>query len=173
MSFLTAIWLLPFAVALHEAEEWNILPWYQRNFVNLPAKTNTSIRTFLVAFTLFGFLFTAFATLPRDPKIAAFVILPFVAGACLNALQHLFYTVYFKQYAPGVVTSVFLYLPLSGYLTFRALEENLVPVGYVLLLAILVAIALIQTIQAGNTFTPMFHAISRLGMALSKWLHIS
>jgi len=48
MSFLTAIWLLPIALALHEAEEWNILGWEQRNFVNLPAKTNASVRTFLV-----------------------------------------------------------------------------------------------------------------------------
>ncbi len=46
MSFLTAIWLLPVALLLHEAEEWNILRWEQRNFVNLPAKTNVSVRTF-------------------------------------------------------------------------------------------------------------------------------
>ncbi|SRR6266567_7318237 len=89
MSFLTAIWLLPVALLLHEAEEWNILRWEQRNFVNLPAKTNAGVRTFLVFFTLFGFLWTALA-----------------AGAFLNALQHLFYTLYFRQYTPGVITSV-------------------------------------------------------------------
>lgn len=172
MSFLTAIWLLPIALALHEAEEWNILRWEQRNFVNLPAKTYASTRTFLVFFTLLGFLWTALAALPNNPTIAAFVLLPFAAGAFLNALQHLFYTMYFKQYAPGVITSVVLFLPITGYLTARAIEENLVPVGYVVVLVTLTILGLIQTMKAGNTFTPFFRAISHFGMALSKWLHI-
>ncbi len=172
MSFLTAIWLLPIAVALHEAEEWNILRWEQRNFINLPAKTHTSVRTFLVFFTLLGFLWTALAALPHNPRIAAFMILPFAAGAFLNTLQHLFYTIYFREYAPGVITSVVLYLPISGYLTARAIRENLVPVVYVVVLVILAILGLIQTIKAGNTFTPTFRAISHFGMALSKWLHI-
>ena len=116
MSFLTATWLLPVAIALHEAEEWNILDWEQRNFVNLSDKTHTSVRTFLVFFTLLGFLCTALVTLPNNPKIAAFLFLPFAAGACLNALQHLFYTFYFRQYAPGVITSVVLYIPIVVYL---------------------------------------------------------
>lgn len=173
MSFLTAIWLVPFALALHEAEEWNILRWEQRNFVNLPAKTHAGVRAFLVFFTLFGFLCTTLATLPNNPKIAAFVFLPFAAGAFLNALQHLFYTVYFRQYAPGVITSVGLYLPISGYLTVRAIQENLVPIVYVVVLGILAILGLIQTMKAGNPFIPAFPAFSQFGMALSKWLDIS
>jgi hypothetical protein len=172
VSFLTAIWLLPIALAFHEAEEWNILPWYRRNFVNLPPKTNTSVRTFLVFFTLFGFLWTALAALTKNPKIAAFLFLPFVAGAFFNAIQHLFYTLYFRQYAPGVVTSVMLYIPLSGYLITRAIAENLVPVVYIGLLVVLVILGLIQTMRAGKTFIPFFRAISHFGMRLSEWLHI-
>jgi len=74
---------------------------------------------------------------------------------------------------PGVITSVVLYLPISGYLTASAIQENLVPVRYVVALGILVMLGLIQTMKAGNTFTPLFRAISHFGMALSKWLHIS
>lgn len=172
MSFLTAIWLLPVALLFHEAEEWNILRWEQRNFVNLPVKTNVSVRTFLVVFTLFGFLWTALAALPNNPTIAAFVFLPFAAGAFLNALQHLFYTIYFRQYAPGVITSVVLYLPIVGYLTTRAIEENLVPAAYVVVLVILTILGLIQTIRAGNIATSPFRAISHTGVVLSKWLHL-
>lgn len=168
MSFLTAIWLLPIALALHEAEEWNILGWEQRNFVNLLAKTHASVRTFLVFFSLFGFLWTALAALFNNPKIAAFVLLPLAAGAFLNALQHLFYTMCFRQYAPGVITSVVLYLPTSAYRTTRAIQENLVPVAYVVVLGILAILGLIQTMKAGNTFIPFFRAISHFGMALSK-----
>lgn len=171
-SFLTAIWLLPIALAFHELEEWNILGWEQRNFLNVPAKTNTSVRTFLVFFTLLGFLWAALAALPNNPTIAAFVILPFAAGALLNALQHLFYTLYFKQYSPGVITAVVLYLPIVGYLTARAIKENLVPVIYVAALGILTIPGLIQTIKAGNTFTPAFRAFSHIGVTLSRWLRL-
>lgn len=172
MPYLTAIWLLPAALAIHEAEEWNILPWEQRNFVNLPAKTHASVRTFLAFFTLFSFLWTALAALPNNPTIAAFMLLLLASGGFLNALQHLFYTIYFRQYAPGIVTSVVLLLPISSYLTARAIQENLVPVVYVGALGIVVILGLIQTMKAGNTFIPAFRAVSHIGMALSKWLHI-
>lgn len=159
-------------MALHEVEEWNILNWEQRNFANLPAKTNTSVRTFLVFLTLFGFLWTALAAWPNNLKFAAYMILALAAGAFLNTLQHLFYTMYFRQYAPGVITSVVLYLPISGYLVAKAIAENLVPVGYVVGLGILAILGLIQTIKAGNTFISLFRSISRLGVALSKMLHL-
>jgi len=168
MPFLTAIWLLPIAVVLHEAEEWNILRWEQRNFINLPAKTDRSIRVFLVLFSLFGILWTALAALPNNPTIAAFMSLPFAAGAFWKALQRLFYTVRFRQYAPGVVTAVVFYLPIAGYLTARAIEEDLVPAAYVLVLGVLAILGLIQTMKAGNTFSPFFRVIT----ALSKWLRI-
>jgi len=172
MPFLTAIWLFPVALALHEAEEWNILGWQQRNFVNLPAKTHASVRTVLVFVILLGFLCTALAAWPNNLTIAAFVLFPFAAIGFLNALQHLFYTMYFRQYAPGVITSVVLLLPISGYLTARAIQENLVPLVYVVVLMLLVILGLIQTMNAGNTLIPAFRAISHFGMALSKWLHI-
>ena len=173
MSFLTVIWLLPIAVALHEAEEWNILRWEQRNFVDLPTKTDATVRTFLVFFTLFGFLWTTLAALPHSPTIAAYVILPFAAGAFLNTLQHVYYTVYFKQYAPGVITSVLVYLPVVVYMTAKAIEEHLVATAYVAVLVILAVFGLIQTIKAGRTFTSSFRFFSRIGIVLAKWLHIS
>jgi hypothetical protein len=173
MSFLTAIWLLPIVLALHEAEEWNILGWQQRNFVNLPAKTNASIRTTLVLITLLGFLWTALAALSHNPTNTAFMLLPFAGIGFLNSLQHLFYTVYFRQYAPGVITSLVLLLPITCYLTFKAIQENLVPVVYVLALGLLVILGLVQTMKAGNNFTPAFRAISHFGLALSRWLHIA
>ncbi len=36
IDFLTWLWLFTIAFALHELEEWNILNWYQRNYVDLP-----------------------------------------------------------------------------------------------------------------------------------------
>jgi hypothetical protein len=172
MPFLAAVWLLPAAVALHEAEEWNILAWEQRHFVNVPSKTQASTRTFLVFFSLMGFLLTGVAVLPGSPRLAAWIVLAFAAGASLNALQHIFYLVFFKEYAPGVITAVLLILPVSGYLMVRAIEENLIPIGYVAALSALVVLGLIQTIRAGNTFIPFFKAVSQFGLLLARLLHI-
>ena len=66
-----------------------------------------------------------------------------------------------------------LYLPIVSYLTVRAIEENLVPVAYVVTLVILTILGLIQTVKAGNIATRPFRAISHIGMVLAKWLHIS
>jgi hypothetical protein len=35
ISFSSIVWLLPTALLIHEVEEWNILRWYRRNFVDL------------------------------------------------------------------------------------------------------------------------------------------
>ncbi|HEY5901815.1 MAG TPA: HXXEE domain-containing protein, partial [Anaerolineales bacterium] len=161
------------AVALHEAEEWNILEWEQRNFVNVPPKTRASTRTFLVFFSLLGFLLTGMAVLLGSPKLAAWIVLAFAAGASLNALQHVYYAVLFRQYAPGVITAILLCVPTCSYLVLRALQEHLVPPGYVAALLAVVVLGLIQTMKEGNTFGPFFRAVSQSGMILAKWLHIS
>jgi hypothetical protein len=57
-------------------------------------------------------------------------------------------------------------------LVLRALQEHLVPPGYVAALLALVVLGLIQTMKEGNTFGPFFRAVSRFGMSISRHLHI-
>ncbi len=168
--FLKIVWLFPIAFALHEAEEWNILAWYHRNYEDLPAKTNTSIRTFLVFVSIVGFVWTAIATLPGNPKVAAFVLLPAMAIAFLNALQHVYWLIYFKDYAPGVVTSLLLLIPIIGYLAVRAVQESYVPIWYVVGLAILIVPILVQTMRVGNRLTSQFQVVHNFSVALAKRL---
>lgn len=170
LDFLTLVWLFPIAYALHEAEEWTILRWYQRRYADLPSMTNRSVRTFLVCASAVGFVWTAVATLPGDPRVAAFLLLPAVALALQNALQHLWFLVVFRDYAPGIITSVLLLVPVGGYVAARAVGQGYVPLWYVLGLGVLIIPGLVQTVRAGRRLTRQFRAIHGFGMALSKRL---
>lgn len=149
-------------------EEWNILRWYQRNYVNLPPVTDRSVRVWIVFFILYCFVWCTVATLPGNPVIAAFLFLPTIAVAIQNALQHIYWLFLFKQYAPGVITSLFFLIPLGGYVTIQALSQAYVPYWYVGVLALLMIPGLLQTVKARNSMTPQMRNIHNLGIKLDK-----
>jgi hypothetical protein len=114
LDFLGGVWAFAGALALHEVEEWNILRWYQRNYVDLPPVTDEAVRTRIAFISIVGFVWCAVATLPSNRVVAAFAILPAAFLAVQNAPQHVYWLFYFRQYALGVVTSLLFLLPLAG-----------------------------------------------------------
>lgn len=167
VRFRRVVWLFPVAVALHEAEEWDIGSWYRRFWVNLPPITYASVRTGLVFATLFIFLWTAAAALFRSPKVLAFLVLPWAAFLFLNALQHVYWTFLFGAYAPGVVTAVLVIIPAVLYLVSRAVREGHAPVWFVAVLALVVASGVAQTVRAGNVMTGQLRALHEFCIDLS------
>jgi hypothetical protein len=115
-----------------------------------------------------GLVWCAAATLPGNPMVAAYVFLPAIALGIGNALQHIFWTFYFKQYAPGVVTAVLLIIPLGCYIVVRALQAGYASPWYVVVLVGLVIIPLVHTVKAGNEMTPPIRAIYNLGNWLAE-----
>ena len=170
IDFLALIWLFPIAFTLHELEEWNIVKWYDKYFVDLPDKTNTSTRFFLVFISVVAFLWTGIATLWGDPTIAAYILFSFLAIVFLNCLQHIYWQFHFRAYAPGVVTSVLLLLPVIAILIYRAVIDAIVPVWYVLLLALVVLPGFVETIRADNRMTSQFLRIHRFSKRMVNWL---
>jgi len=170
IDFLTWLWLFVIAFALHEIEEWNILRWYQRNYVDLPPSTDKAVRVWIVLVILVGVVWCAVATLPRNPTFAAYMFLPAIAVAMQNALQHVYWLFQFRQYAPGIVTAVFFLIPLGAHLALRTVWQNYVPVWYVVIFALLLIPGLIQTVQAGNRMTKQIRAIHHLGIKLAGLL---
>jgi hypothetical protein len=77
-----------------------------------------------------GLIWCTAATLPGIPSLAAWVFLPAIAVALQNALQHAFWSVYFKQYAPGVITAVVLLIPIGSYVAAWAVRQGYVSVWY-------------------------------------------
>ncbi|MEW6184526.1 MAG: HXXEE domain-containing protein [Thermodesulfobacteriota bacterium] len=126
-EFIVWLWVFAGTFALHELEEWNILRWYRRNYVDLPPSSDQAVRAWIVLVVLIGCIWCAAATLPGNPVFAAYVFLPAIAVALQNALQHVYWLLYFRQYAPGIVTSLFGLIPLGVFLFIRAIGDNLVP----------------------------------------------
>lgn len=165
------LWLIGFAFVLHEAEEWNLVSWFQVNFEPPPEFTDREARTLLVLFALLGISFTAFSIRLLSQRAALFALLPlFVAVVFGNALTHILWLFYFQTYAPGVFTSALLLVPLTLYLVRRVLSERLVPSTYVWSL---LALALLQPAGAavsGSTLSAPQLTFQRFGARLAEWL---
>jgi hypothetical protein len=168
VRFATAVWLLPFALALHEIEEWNILKWYHRNFRDLPPKTNTTIRVFLVSLSLFGFMWTGLAMIVDSSTLGAYLISVLAVIVLMNALQHVYWLVAFRDYAPGVITAVLLLIPIVILMGAVAVRQGLLPAWYECLLTVPVILSIVQTMRSGRRLSLMLRATNRIGWFLAR-----
>jgi hypothetical protein len=167
LDFTSVLWLLPLAFALHEVEEWNITRWEHRHFVGMPPNaTDRSARAWIVFISVVAFAWCAVATLPGDATVAAFVFLPAIAFVLMNAFQHVYWSLRFRQYAPGIVTSIVLLIPIGLYLANRAVQQGYVPIGYAAVWAVPIVAGLVQTVRAGDQVTPVVRAVHNVGIWL-------
>ncbi len=169
-GYLVAVWVFSVAVAVHEFEEWNIIPWYRRNFFDLPPLTDRGVRAWIVFSSLLAFLWTGAAVAPGSPAIAAWVLLPAFALMSQNALMHVYWVFRFRQYAPGVLAALVLLMPAIAYLATEAVRRGYVPLWYIALLIALQVPGLAQVVKAGNRMLPSFRALHAFGDALAKQL---
>jgi hypothetical protein len=170
-SIRRTLWLLAAAFVLHELEEWQIVSWYQANFQPPPEFDDREARTLLILFAFLGFSFTALCNRLLGLRAALFALLPlFLTIVFGNALAHVFWLFYFTSYAPGVVTSAFLVVPLTLHLARDVLRERLVPAPYVWLLLALAALQPVGAAAAGRTLSEGQLAFQRLGAQLANRL---
>lgn len=166
-DFTSVLWLLPLAFALHEAEEWNITRWEHRHFVGMPPNaTDKSARAWIAFVSAVGFVWCAVAALPGNPTVAAFVFLPAIAFVLMNAFQHVYWSLHFRQYAPGVVTAIGLLIPTGLYVAFRAVQQGYVPIWYAAVWAVPIVAGLVQTVRAGDRVTAVVRTVYNVG----SWL---
>lgn len=165
------LWLLAISFALHEAEEWKLVAWERTHFLPPPEINDLAARTLLVLFALLGLSFTALSIRLLSTRGALLALLPFFVALVLgNALTHIFWLFYFGAYAPGVISSGLLVVPLTLHLVRRVLRERLVPRAYVVAM---LGLALLQPLGAaatGSTPSGAQLALQRLGVRLSQWL---
>lgn len=117
---------------------------------------------------LVGLIWVTVAVLPGNPATGAWIMLPAIAIMLQNALQHVYWCFYFKQYSPEVITAALCLIPLGGFIITRAVGQGYVPIGYVAACAALVVIGLAQTLWAGNKMTPLIRTINIIGVKLSE-----
>ena len=151
------VWLLPAALALHELEEWNILGWYKAHWVNVDptTMTSTAVHVWLVFASIAAFVGTFAATAARNfPLLLRLLLLPAFVMIFGHALVHLYWTWSFSAYAPGVITSIVLIIPVTLYVLDLARREGVVSNRYQVTLLAASSLPLIAAIQVGNHVPP-------------------
>jgi hypothetical protein len=106
-------------------------PFMENWSSRLPLKVHPIVSTkqFVISvaiLTLTGFILTFLGLEVWGHPIGYFIILEIQMTLALNAfVPHLFSTIRFRLYSPGIVSALLITLPFSFYLFHRALTDNL------------------------------------------------
>lgn len=132
MEYRKALWLAPLALVIHNFEEYLTMPTFtSRHWQDLPvvisniaAMGSDQFSAALIIVTLLAILFTFLGSISAANGPGMFIAFTTQGAMLINAVQHIFGSIWLRNYTPGVLTSVILYLPLLSYLILRALKEG-------------------------------------------------
>lgn len=128
MDFGKLQWLFPLAVTLHNAEEAIWMPsWDARHVAELPVHPPGAfeIRLVLVVLTLAALVITSLSALRGPQSIPAYLTFGYIVAMLANVfVPHVPAAILFRGYAPGLVTAVFINLPLMTLLAVRAVRDG-------------------------------------------------
>ncbi len=162
LSLVESFWIFTLFFVIHEFEEWNIADFEGRHFSNLPpTHSSRNARAWIGVVCAIALVWVAAASIPGLP--AAYIFLPAVYVAILNALQHFYWSVRFRTPASGVVSAAFLIVPAGLYLVWRSLAEGHVASWYAASLASVIVVGLWGTIRSGRVAPPILAAIYGIG----------
>jgi hypothetical protein len=152
MEPINIIWAIPILLSLHELEEWNILKWYKKYYVNLPGSTNFSIHLHIILFCITGFLLTYISYQFRNTFLFSLII-SFLSGfILLNAFQHVVWTFQLKTYSPGLVSGIII-LGATIFVNTILIRYEMIQVPYYALILLMI-IPAINTLKIKNEMTP-------------------
>lgn len=123
-TFYRLIWLLPASFAAHIAEEWlgGFAGWVTHVVGGAMSdqafiEDNAFFMAVMLTLTMFG-------TFSRT-RWTAFVLISWASGNLFwDALFHVFATVWWARYSPGLVTAVLFYLPISFVVGRSVLKDG-------------------------------------------------
>ena len=162
-------WLLPLAFFLQEAEQWNLVAYYQSRFPGGPGLSAVHVRVAMLAAVLIVCLWTRAAMRARSAPRAAFAILPLAAIGLLEALLHAYWTAHSRGYVPGMVMALAVFGPASLLLAWRAWRDGFVSPAYVVTLVVIVFLDFgWWVIRFEASMTDKIVATERIGAALAR-----
>lgn len=150
------IWIIPVFLFIHELEEWNILNWYKKHFINLPDSSNTSVKIHIFTLSALAFLLTFFASI--SPLVIRSILIIFLSTFVLtNTIQHAIQTFQFKTYAPGLATGILCSVASIFVNIILVMNEMIFAPIYIILLIGIPTI--VKTIKYKNEMTPEIRRI--------------
>ncbi len=106
------VFLIPIAYLLHLAEEW--FGGFSQWTLEVLGQGIDTERFILVNSVFFVFCLMGSLIAVRIPRLSWLAVI-FASLFGLNGVLHMLATLGFGQYAPGVITGLVIYLPLSAY----------------------------------------------------------
>lgn len=124
LPFITALLLAPLVYAIHHAEEhlfFNFRAWRLKYFPDNNALSTEAILAILVSVGLIYLIIHASVR----TKVSAWMALTFLMATQVhNAIFHLGATIAFRDFSPGLITAMLLYLPANWLIAKAALKEE-------------------------------------------------
>jgi Protein of unknown function with HXXEE motif len=144
-------WIFPFAVTLHSFEEAVFLPnWVAAHSRRLPLHPGP-IRIWLglLLLTLAAYAVTYLSARKGRGSVWTYLLFGYAVAMLANVfLPHLPATLIYGEYTPGIVTAVFINLPVISTLLWKAADEEWVAGAKAIAYAMLVPLSLGATILA-------------------------
>lgn len=124
-EFKNLIVLGPLIYAIHHFEEhvvFNFIEWKVKYFQHSAASMSTEAILSILTSILVIF---ALLHLVKNNRASAHVILFILFSTqIINALFHIFFSLYYNDLSPGVVTGILLYLPANFFIVRAAFKED-------------------------------------------------
>lgn len=119
------IFLLPFAFMLHNGEEALTLSRVNLN-INTPYPyTLSQFVIAVILFTILGFVLVFFKGIYKKPEYYTFAITGFAGMLFLNVfLPHLIISLLTLSYTPGLISAVFILLPLTSIILWKTYQSK-------------------------------------------------
>jgi len=169
LEFIPLIWVFLLFTVLHELEEWNINAFERRHFSGVPDYATDHSARGVIAFVCFvGLIWSSAAALSGDPAVAAWIIVPAFFFMIMNAFQHVYWSVLFRRFAPGIFSAVLLIIPFGTYMILRAIAQGYVPAWYAGVWTVIFASVWILTVRAGSKMTDFIRGVYGIGHWISE-----
>ena len=138
-KFKNLIVLGPLIYAIHHFEEhviFNFIEWKLQYFEHSAAAISTEGLLSILVCILVIF---ALLHLVKNNRASAYVVLYILfAIQVINAIYHIFFSLYFSDFSPGTITAILFYLPVNFLIVRAAYKEGFLnsymEYGYIALL---------------------------------------
>ena len=119
-------WAFPLALTIHNIEEAIFLPsWSKGSGKWHPSVENYQFRFAVLILTFLGFLVTYLSHRDGAHSMGACLLTSYALAMAINVIfPHLFASLAMRKYAPGLITGVFLNLPVCGIIVYLSLKSG-------------------------------------------------
>ncbi|MEZ4906887.1 MAG: HXXEE domain-containing protein [Saprospiraceae bacterium] len=140
MELKTLIMLLPLAFTLHNIEEvLGMEKWTKSipSYIHKPVTTK-QFGIAVLLFSILGFIIIYTKSYFHTEKDYYFVITGFAGMIFLNVfLPHLLATIILRKYSPGIITGLFINLPLSILILYKILISQILSIWQLIITIII------------------------------------